>query len=393
MCDVHQTPIQTAGEMPMFRVPSRCMVVRGGGRLDNESSEFDPCDWGKGFGRDPLDVYSLGDGGALPACVNGSQGGMCQWHPWAVEQNCSESEELPPCRPPFPANCVAQLHSVHPVTCATLAQAQLCPYRMEELYGDQTPQALPPHIQAPDVLALHCRLECTPGLCMNSEESEARVQELLAKFPKRKAESEKPDEERAALHRLREEDKAKANGTWVPDPSRPTTQQVKEQTCRREVRRHQGALSTSHGVSDYERGRDWCPTVVLSETTKRREAVARICDRKPRWGDSAEGITQAVAKTLEPDELVVGFVLQLLFGLHGIFSYGALTLAGLAIGVQLRRDGFVSAALVRVGTLLSVLCFVVGLGISVHLRKNRSDVPDVPAEPTTDAFLRSASRR
>ena len=31
VCELHQTPIATAGELPIFRVPTQCMVVRGGG--------------------------------------------------------------------------------------------------------------------------------------------------------------------------------------------------------------------------------------------------------------------------------------------------------------------------------------------------------------------------
>ena len=67
------------------------------------------------------------------------------------------------------------------MSCAALAAAGLCPRRLDELYGGQA-ALLPAGLPRNDVLALHCALECTPDLCMNSPKSEARVAELLGRF-------------------------------------------------------------------------------------------------------------------------------------------------------------------------------------------------------------------
>ena len=88
---------------------------------------------------------------------------------------------------------------------------------------------------------------------------------------------------------------------------------------------------------------------------------------------------------------VLGALLQLCFGLHGVFSYLASSLMGAVVGVQLHVYGQATRAFLLYGAFGSVMAFAVGLSITCRLR-NKS-VPDglFAAQPAQDAFTRATS--
>ena len=66
-------------------------------------------------------------------------------------------------------------------------------------------------------------------------------------------------------------------------------------------------------------------------------------------------------------------------------------MVGVAIGVELRREGELRARVARSMFGGCLLAFTVGLAISLQLRKEVAIHTDVPADSATDSFLRAAS--
>ena len=101
------------------------------------------------------------------------------------------------------------------------------------------------------------------------------------------------------------------------------------------------------------------------------------CADGGRGGARESGTPQHIAEQLSGPLLVQAGALQLLFGMHGIFSYWAVSLVGVAIGHRFHHDGGITPPLLRWCLVGSLSAIAVGMGLMVQLRRRIIDGADV----------------
>ena len=424
------------------RVPARCEVVVGNGTAA-AGSPFDPCDFDVSVGGSLAHGY-------LPPCEwravsSATAAAIMNASHWEVPPSSDRLCERTMVRR-IRSECVdggpwklwkAQAADGHGpnatgdgasvLTCVHLATSGACPQQWSELRewnrldgdGGDVPAADEP-------IAEWCPLACMPWLCANSRErreQEAAIAADLELSRVAEAEAEKPPEERerleasrrrvssqeerlAAERRQRLSDRgvpaeeegrgaasARATAGSTPPPSVSAADEAGEMSlvrqelyCRQDLTsKLLGQARRVHGLPHAQLGKLWCPKVVESAVTGMREVVASACKRVVWW--------ENVAMTLEgkgATERALGVALQLTFGLHGILSYLAASLAGVAVGMHLHLFG-PTRRLFLCGSACCLASFAVGLHATYELRKPHEIEGEYTAQPAADAFLRCGS--
>jgi len=409
-CETSETAPISKG--PLFRIPSRCSLVIGNG-TKAAGSPFDPCD----FDAPPGALGGL----YLPACAT---------HPLpatlASVLNLTTLEEAPtqerPCERslrPTREVCIdagpwhfGTLSGGISLSCAQLNDDGACDAELREtrLFRTHAHRGLSSDDAAPagGRVAEWCPLTCMPWLCLNSEVRQQQVKSLQSITPLNfdQTESQKPEGEAATIAEAkRNASKASARairirrerlGTWRALPPEPeelleqgdaeTHAALRESACRKRLTTaFAGEARRSHGVPHMEFGRLWCPKIETSTALAVPEVVGSACQQIPWWENNA--LTDA---TLTRRQQVLAVVLQLAFGIHGVFSYLAASLASAAVGLHLHYHG-PTRSLFGVGACGCILAFAIGLYCTYQLRSSVEEEDLFVSQPAVDAFLRAAS--
>ena len=438
-CD--STSTAPAGKGALFRVPARCTFVLGNGTVAAQSP-FDPCDFDAPAGiglylpRCPtrplltaaaaiLNVTALEEGPTAEALCERAErqprAACFEAGPWRVggsEVSCRQLATRGEC-------AVAKVADTTPF----IDQPDAFAIARAGAGGHDGP------------VAELCPRACQPWLCLDSTERVAQAEQLRravndpsvvssAEAAKPEAEAERLAESRRnaararakAVHRRRErlgrlglrraelgapkldfvptaEAAAQAAGvvageasgltdieaSLLTDPLEVETA-TRESTCREAlINQYTDEARRSHGMPYAAFGREWCPSIAISEVTRLAEVVSRTCTRAPWWAERA-----MTAPELSWGGRAAALGLQLGFGLHGAFSYLAASLAGAAVGMHLHQSG-PNRALYVVGGLGCALSFAIGLTWTYELRKVVEEENVYAAQPATDAFMRASS--